>query len=184
MRIKLSIVFAIALAAIAIAQERTAVPDGLPWPRGVYIRAGSDWVGLPANPMLPFMDDFSPRWLLGFGHSDTIAEMPGPHALIQIGNAKPMFYLRGLPQANGIYLLRSEQREDYRRVRLPYSRDFRQFTRLRSQDIVELDMRQMDGDVLSATPRTELKAGEYAIISVFDQKQRGVRASFDFGVSR
>jgi hypothetical protein len=183
MRTKLSMIFAVALAGMTIAQAQTAVPDGLPWPRGVYLRAGSDWVGLPVNPLLPIAVGSSARWLLGFGQSDAIAEMPGPHALVQIGNTKPVFYLRGLPQANGIYLVRSEQKEDYRQVRMPVSRDFRQFTKLRAQDLVELDMRQMSGDVLSATPRTDLKPGEYTIISVFEQNYRPIRASFEFGVS-
>jgi hypothetical protein len=186
MRIKLPILFATALGALTLATlaiAQTGVPDGLPWPRGVYIRAGSDWVGLPANPMLPMLDDLNARWLLGFGHSDAIVEMPGPHAVIQIGTTKPMFYLRGLPQANGIYLVRTEQKEDYRRIRMPVSRDFRQFTTLRAQDKVELDMRQVSGDVLSATPRSDLKAGEYAIISVFDQNERAIRAGFEFGVA-
>jgi hypothetical protein len=183
MRSKLSFVFAIALAGMAIAQERTTVPDGLPWPRGVYLRAAGDWVGLPVNPLLPFMGG-TVRWLLGFGQSDAIAEMPGPHALIQIGNAKPTFFLRGLPQSSGIYLVRSEQREEYRKIHMPMSGDFRQFTKLRAQDLVELDMRQMSGDVLSATPKNDLKPGEYAIISVFEQNERAIRASFDFGVSQ
>ena len=71
-----------------------------------------------------------------------------------------------------------------RLARFRFSRDFRQFTTLRAQDKVELDMRQVTGDVLSATPRSDLKAGEYAIISVFDQNERAIRAGFEFGVSR
>ncbi|MBZ5606036.1 MAG: hypothetical protein LAO79_27395 [Acidobacteriia bacterium] len=182
MRIRITILFAIALAGLVIAQEQPGVPDGLPWPRGVYLRTGSDWIQLPANPLMPFLNGDA-RWLLGFGHSDPVAEMPGPHALVQLGNGKPMFYLRGLPASNGIYLVRSEPKEDYRQIRMPRSRDFRQFTRLRQQDMIELDMRAISGDVLSATPRTELKPGEYAIVSVFEQNLRQIRASFDFGVS-
>ena len=178
MRFKLPTI-AIALAGLAAAQQ---VPDGLPWPRGVYVRAGGDWIGLQANPLMPFVGGTA-RWLLGFGQSDAVAEMPGPHAATQIANAKPVFYLRGLPQSNGIYLVRSEQKEDYRKLRMPMSGDFRQFARLRSQDMVELDMRQISGDVLSATPKNDLKPGEYAIVSVFDQNERQIRASFEFGVT-
>jgi len=188
MRIRLSIVlmlafFAIALTSLVVAQESSAVPEGLPWPKGVYIRTGSEWIGLQANPLVPFMTGDA-RWLLGFGHGDAVAEIPGPHAMVQLGNGKPMFYLRGMPQSNGIYLVRSEQKEDFRQIRLPMSRDFRQFTKLRQQDLVDLDMRPVAGDVISATPRTELKPGEYAIVSVFEQNFRQIRASFDFGVAR
>src|SRR5579862_7816254 len=148
MQIKASVVLATALMGIGIAQAQ-ATPEGLPWPKGVYFRAGSDWVGLPVNPLLPMMQGTA-RWLLGFGNSDAIAEMPGPHASIQIGSGKPMFYLRGLPSSNGIYLVRTEQKEDYRMLRMPMSSDFRQFARLRTQDVIELETRQVSGDVMSA----------------------------------
>ena len=179
MKFKLPFIFAIALGGIAAAQQ---VPDGLPWPRGVYLRAGNDWVGLPVNPLVA-VHGASVRWLLGFGQSDAVAEMPGPHALIQIGNTKPTFYIRGVPQSYGIHLVRSEQKDDYRQVRMPVSRDFRQYAKFRSQDLIELDFRALSGEVLQATPRTELKAGEYAIISEFEQDIRQVRASFEFGVN-
>lgn len=179
MRIQASILLTLAAAGLAAAQ----VPDGLPWPKGVYIRAGSEWVGLPANPLLPVMQGTA-KWLLGFGQSDAIAEMPGPHALVQIGNGKPMFYLRGLPQSNGIWLVRTEQRDDYRKLRMPVSGDFSQFVRLRSQDLVEMEMKQVSPDVLSVTPKSDLKPGEYAILSVFEQNYRPIKASFEFGISR
>ncbi len=179
MKFKASMILALALASIATAQN---VPDGLPWTRGVYLRAGSEWVGLPPNTLMP-MREGTARWLLGFGQSDAVAEMPGPHALVQIGNTKPTFYLRGIPPSNGIYLLRSEQRDDYRRIRMPMSHDFRQFAHFRSQDMVDLDMRALGGDVYSATPRADLRPGEYTIVSVFEQNIRQVRASFEFGVT-
>lgn len=180
MRTKLSIVLAIALGGFAAAQS---APEGLPWPRGVYIRTGADWIGLPANPLMPFLNAGGARWLLGFGHGDAVAELPGPHALVQLGSAKPMFYLRGLPQSNGIYLVRSEQKEDYRALRFPTTGDIRQFTRMRQHDLIDLDVRPVAGDVISLTPRADLKTGEYAIVSYFEQNYRAIRASFDFGIA-
>src|SRR5262249_52500120 len=131
-----------AFAGIAAAQ----VPDGLPWPRGVYMRAGSEWVGLPASPMVP-MTGGTARWLLGFGKNDAVAEMPGPHALVQIGNGKPTFYMRGIPPSGGIRLIRLAQKDDFREIRMPQSHDFRQFTKFRPSDLVELDVRAVGGDV-------------------------------------
>jgi hypothetical protein len=182
MKLKLTLISAIALAGIAMTLSAQQSPDNLPWSRGVYLRAGNEWVSLPVNPLMPFKEG-SARQLLGLGQSDAIAEMPGPHALIQIGNGKPTFYLRGIPQTYGIYLVRSEQKDDYRRVRMPMSRDFRQFAKFRQQDLVDLDMRAVSGDVLTVTPRTELKPGEYAIVSEFEQNIRQIRASFEFGVT-
>lgn len=180
---RLSIVLTIALAASAIAQERPGVPEGLPWARGVYLRAGSDWVGLPVNPLLPFAQGTA-RWLLGFGQSDSIAEMPGPHALIQTASAKPTFYMRGIPPSAGIYLVRSTPKDDYREIRMAWTGDFHEFGKFRAKDLVELDIRPVSGDIVTATPKTDLAPGEYAIVSFFEQNYRGVRASFDFGVTR
>jgi len=182
MRIKALLIFALAIAGTTVALAQSGTPEGLPWPKGVYVRAGSEWVGIPVNPLLPMMQGTA-RWLLGFGNGDAVAEMPGPHALVQIGNAKPMFYLRGLPQSNGIYLVRAEMKDDYRKLRMPVSGDFRQFVKLRSQDIVEMDVRQVSADVLSVSPKSDLKAGEYSILSVFEQNYRPIRASFEFGVT-
>lgn len=179
MKFQLSFFSVIALAGFALAQP---APENLPWPRGVYLRAGNDWVSLPVNTLVPFREG-SARQLLGFGESDAIAEMPGPHALVQIGSTKPTFYLRGIPAAFGIHVVRSEQREDYRRIRMPRSSDFRQFARFRSQDLVELDMRPLSGDVITVTPRADLKAGEYTLVSNFEQNIRQIRASFEFGVN-
>lgn len=177
MRLQLVLAFAIATGASALAQSSLA--DSVPWPRGVYLRSGNDWVSLPVNPLLPIMNG-SARWLLGFGQSDAVAELPGPHALVQTGNAKPMFYLRGMP--NGIRLIRTDQKDDYRMIRMPVTRDFRQFTKFRAQDTIELDVRGVSGDVVSATPKADLKPGEYAIVGAFEQSQRQIRASFEFGV--
>ena len=182
MRTAFSIVLATAAVA-AVLMAQTA-PEGLPWPNGVYLRSGGDWVVIPANPLVPFTNASDARWLLGFGQSDATVEMPGPHALVQLGNTRPTFYLRGIPSSYGIYLLRSQQREDYRMIRMPMSRDFRQFTKFRTQDMVELELKNVSGDVITATPRTELKPGEYALVSVFQQNERQIRASFDFGVAR
>jgi hypothetical protein len=179
MKLKLSLLPAIALAGLALAQQ---APEGLPWMRGVYLRAGNEWVSLPVNPLMPFHSG-SVRELLSLGQSDAVAELPGPHALIQIGNTKPTFYLRGIPQSYGIYLVRSEQKDDYRKVRMPMSRDFRQFAKFRNSDLVELDTRAVSGDVLSVTPRADLKPGEYTLVSEFEQNIRQIRASFEFGVT-
>ena len=54
MRIKAFMIFVIALAGVASAQQ--GVPDGLPWPRGVYLRAGGDWVGIQPNPLMPMVE--------------------------------------------------------------------------------------------------------------------------------
>jgi hypothetical protein len=182
MRFKLPTIFAIALAGLAPSIRAQQVPDGLPWPKGVYLRAGNDWVGLPVNPVMPFKEG-TVRWLLGFGQSDAVVEMPGPHAQTQIANAKPMFYLRGIPPSYGIWLLRTEQKQDYRKIRMPMSGDFRQFARFRSQDMVQLDLRALSANVVSATPTADLKPGEYALVSEFEQNIRQIRASFEFGVT-
>jgi hypothetical protein len=182
MRTKLAIVLALTFAGCALAQQRPAVPDGLPWPSGVYFQAGTNWVALTGSPLMPFLDG-DLRWLLWYGHGDAVAEMPGAHALAQLSAAKPVFYLRGIPATSGIRLVRVQEKDDYRLLKMPVNRDFHEFTRFRRQDLIDLDVRQVSGDVVQATPRGELKPGEYAIVSQFEQNMRQIRASFEFGIA-
>jgi hypothetical protein len=171
----------ILLSTILAAQSPQADLSGIPESRGVYYHAPSGWIGLPATTLLAFEQD-SARWLLGFGHSDAIAEIPGPHSAVQIPSTRPVFHLRGYAGANALYLVRDTPKLDYREIRMPWTRDFHNFTRFRSQDLVDLDVTPAAGGILTITPKQDLKPGEYAIVSLADPAMRGIRLSFDFGV--
>jgi hypothetical protein len=171
----------ILLSAVLAAQSPQADISGMPESRGVYYHAPSGWIGLPANPLLGFREG-STRWLLGVGGGDAIAEIPGPHSQVQLPSSRPIFHLRGYSGANALYLVREIEKLDYREIRMPYTRDFHNFTRFRAQDMVELDLASAGDGILTLTPKTDLKPGEYAIVSMAEPGMLGIRLSFDFGV--
>jgi len=169
------------LCVVLAAQSPQADLSGIPESRGVYYHAPSGWIGLPANTLMAFEND-SARWLLGFGHSDAIAEIPGPHSAVQIPSSRPIFHLRGYSGANALYLVRDTPKLDYREIRMPRERDFNNWARFRSQDLVDLDVSSAGNGILTVTPKTDLKPGEYALVSLADPAMRGIRLSFDFGI--
>jgi hypothetical protein len=172
----------ILLTSILAAQSPQADIAGIPESRGVYYHAPSGWIGLPPNPLLGFREG-STRWLLGVGGGDAIAEIPGPHSQVQIPSYRPIFHLRGYSVANALYLVRETSKQDYREIRMPYTRDFHNFTRFRAQDLIDIDMSSSADGILTVTPKTDLKPGEYAIVSLAEPAMRGIRLSFDFGVA-
>lgn len=171
----------ILLSTILAAQSPQADLSGIPESRGVYYHAPSGWIGLPSNTLMAFEWD-SARWLLGFGHSDAVAEIPGPHSAVQIPSSRPIFHLRGYSGANALYMVRDTPKLDYREIRMPWGGDFNNFTHFRSQDIVEMDVSSAGNGILTLTPKADLKPGEYAIVSLADPAMRGIRLSFDFGI--
>jgi hypothetical protein len=171
----------ILLSAVLAAQGPQADITGIPESRGVYYHTPSGWIGLQGNPMLAFREG-SMRWLLGVGGGDAIAEIPGPRAMVQIPSSRPIFHLRGYSSASALYLVRETPKQDYREIRMPYTRDFHNWTRFRQQDLVDLDLTPAGDGITTLTPKTDLKPGEYAIVSLADPAMRGIRVSFDFGV--
>ncbi len=179
---KLSMIAGIAFIGAAWAQSSDGPQPGPPPLRGVYFRSPAGWVGLPVSMLLPF-ENGTARWLLGFGHSDAIAEQAGPHAAFQTSNTKPTFYLRGFPPSSGIYLVKEVEKQDFREIHMPVSGNFREWAHFRKSDLIDVDVRPGTGDVLTFTPKADLKPGEYAIVSVFEPQERAIRVSFDFGVN-
>src|SRR5215813_9175651 len=134
MRNRFTIIFLIAVACSVTLAAQTASP-AIPSARGVYFRATSGFVGLPANVLMPFEGGMA-KWLLGFGRGDGVAEIPGPHAAIQTGSTKPTLYVRGFPPSGGIYLVRQVEKQDYREIHMAISGNFRTFAHLRQKDLL------------------------------------------------
>jgi hypothetical protein len=63
------------------------------------------------------------------------------------------------------------------------SGDMRSFAHLRQKDLIDIEIKPLIDDVLQITPRVDLKAGEYAIVSVLEPMYHNIRVGFDFGVS-
>ncbi len=172
----------ILLSAILAAQSPQADIAGIPDSRGVYYHAPSGWIGLPANPLMAFQGGTA-RWLLGVGRGDAVAEIPGLHSAVQIPSLRPIFHLRGYAGPNELYLVRETPKQDYREIRMPYSRDLHNWANFRQQDLVEMELSSVGDGILRLTPKADMKPGEYAIVSLAEPGMRGIRLSFDFGVA-
>lgn len=172
------------LAGTLLAQENPAIA-GLPAARGIYYHAAQGWVALSPTVLIPFFEGRAGALeILNVGSDHAIAEMPGRRADVQIGNdARPTFYLRGITSSE-LYLVRAVSKADYRELRMPTSRHFREWAHFRAKDIADLDLQPMAADVVAVKPRADLKIGEYALASVFEPGDRWIRLGFDFGLTQ
>jgi hypothetical protein len=82
-----------------------------------------------------------------------------------------------------LYLVRETTKQDYREIRMPYSRDFHNWAGFRAKDLVDLDLTPAGNGILTLTPKADLAPGEYVIVSLAEPGMRGIRLSFDFGVA-
>ncbi len=171
----------ILLPGLLAAQSTQADLSGIPESQGVYYHAPSGWIGLAPNPLMPF-EGGNARWILSLGRSPAVAELPGPHAAVQVPGARPVFHLRGFAPNTALYLVRATPKLDYREIRMPLVDDAHTFARFRSQDIVDYDLTWTNG-IATVTPKTDLKPGEYALVSQYEPGMRALRLSFEFGVT-
>lgn len=172
----------ILFAGFAAAQSTQSDLTGIPTSTGVYYHAPTGWVGLPAQPLLPF-EGGNVRWILGLGRSDAVAEIPGPHSVVQLPGTRPVLHLRGFLPDNAIYVVRETPKQDYREIKMPTSPDMHNWTRFRAQDLVDYTLTRNADGIATLTPKADMKPGDYAVVSQYEPGMRGIRIAFDFGVT-
>jgi hypothetical protein len=169
-------VFASALAA----QVPSAAPEGLPEERGVFYRVGPNWEPLSRTEFLP-LPDGELRSFLSIGRRHLVGQVSGPQALIR-SNRKPVFYIRGFSPADGIYLVRTRARREFRAVKMTMDRRISDGPHFRSEDLVPFDLAAAGFDVITLTPRTDLAPGEYVIVTAVGASYRWLHFAYGFGV--
>ncbi len=183
-----SIACATLLAIVSLAQDNPAGaqpgnPDiaSLPAGRGVYYRASGGWVALSPTSLMPLMEGRAVALdILNVGSDHAGAQMPGPHAIVQINDARPTFYMRGIPVSE-LYLVRAVLKPSYRELRMPISGHFWEWAHFREKDLAEIDLQAVGNGVVTVKPRAGLKPGEYALATLFDS-ERWIRLGYDFGL--
>jgi hypothetical protein len=121
--------------------------------------------------------------ILNAGSDHAIAEMPGPHAGVQISNdTRPTFYLRGIAPTQ-LYLVRAVPKVEYRELRMPISRNFREWAHFRAEDIPDIELQPAAADVVTVKPLADLKPGEYALASIIEPGSHWIRIGYDFGLA-
>ena len=157
---------------------------GIPAPRGIYYRTAGEWISLPHTILMPFAEGKNAALeVLNVGRNHTVVEIPGAHAVVQIGNeARPTFYLHGISPAD-VYLIRARSKAEYREVRMPISIHFREWAHFDAKDIADFGIAGVNGDVVAIQPVADLKPGEYALAAVIQPGDYWLRMGFDFGVA-
>ncbi len=164
----------------ALAQQPGARVIQVPFGNGVYYQGSSGWLTLPVNTFLPVQGS-GVKAFFG-GTRDLKYEMPGAHAAVSVRDSKPSFYIRGYQAGARLILVRSDERQDYRRITMDGSRNIRIWGRFRSSDVTEVEAEAIADGVLRVRPRTDLKPGEYALISSGDQGFLAIRLAYECGV--
>jgi hypothetical protein len=156
---------------------------GIPESRGIYYRSAGDWVTLQNTVLMPLWEGRGAALeILNVGSDHTVAQMPGSHATVQIGNdPRPTFYLHGISPAD-VYLVRATTKADYREVRMAVSRHFWEWAHYQAKDVTDFEILGVNGDVVTIRPSADLKPGEYALASNFTSGDHWVKIGFDFGI--
>jgi hypothetical protein len=153
----------------------------VPFGNGVYYQGSSGWVSLTMRPLLPTYDGAVREFFIG---TRTLKyEMPGQHAALAVSDSKPAFYIRGYHAGSRLLLVRGSEKQDYRKITMDTSRDLKVWGRFRSGDVTEVEAEAIADGVLRVRPRTDLKPGEYVLVSSVDSSFRAIRLAYEFGVA-
>lgn len=155
----------------------------LPYGRGIYYDDPSGVVSLPSTTVLPYRHE-GVRDFLSIGRTKSTIEVPGARAGLTITNTKPTFYVSGYPSGTRLYLVRGIEKQDYRQIKVNYSRDFSEWDRIMPKDIAAIDVQAMGPGLLAITPRTDLAPGEYLILTAPDREYRAIQLCFEFSVQQ
>jgi len=153
----------------------------VPFGNGVYYQAPSGWVSLTVRTFLP-SDEGGAREFFGAPRRLKF-EMPGAHASVAVSDSKPTFYVRGYRAGSQLRLVRGTEKQDYRKVTMAGTHDIHSWGRFRSEDVTEVEGEVVADGVLRIRPRTDLKPGEYILVSSADQGFRAILLAFEFGVA-
>jgi hypothetical protein len=155
---------------------------GLPTARGIFYRSGSEWVALSYTVLMPFWEGRGMALeILNVGSDHATSEIPHAHSGIQLSEPRPTFYLHGINPAD-VYLVRATPKDDYREIRMPVSRHFRKWAHFRAEDVVDLAITGINGDVVAVKPNADLKPGEYVLAPGVQSGDEWLRLGFDFGI--
>jgi hypothetical protein len=164
------------------AQSEGIDVTGLPAARGIFYRSGGQWVALSSTVLMPFWEGRNLALsILNVGSDHASSEIPGAHSGVQIGDPRPTFYLHGINPADA-YLVRAVSQDDYREIRMPVSRHYRRWAHFRAEDVTDVEIVGINGDVVAVKPNADLKSGEYAFAPGVQQGDQWLRLGFDFGI--
>lgn len=155
----------------------TVIPPG----SAAYYQAPSGLVPMRGTFLMPLFQDTSASWL-GVGRPKAIVDLPGKTATFGVAEFRPTFLLRGFSPDSGLYLVRESHKEDFRRLNMPVSRTISQWGHFKNGDLTEIEFDSLDPDVIRIRPRTDLKPGDYILVSDLESRYRAMRIGFEFHI--
>ncbi len=138
-------------------------------------------MGLPYTVMLPFRHDSVREYFSLGGHANFKAEIPGAGAALAVSTPRPMFYMRGYQSGTRLYLVRSDEKQDYREIKMEYPHDYSEWAKV-TKNVSPVEVEAIANDLISITPHENLAPGEYVILTSLDREERAIQLSFEFAL--
>ena len=156
--------------------------DGMPNAKGVYYKSGENWSSLSWNMMWPTIHN-QVRDFLSIGKRQYVAEIPGQHATLQVGEAQPVFFVRGL--GNGITprLVQFTNKKDYRQVKMKDASLFAPRVPIEDKEMRDIEIAVLSENIIAVRPKGNLPAGEYAIVTNTLEDSQRMMMSFEFSIA-
>ncbi len=158
----------------------SAVVPGLPAEPGVYYCEGERWVELSSDVVFPEIDT---KWKGMTVIEDRRYVIAGKGAGLQVRQANPTFYVRGISPRRVWQLVRLEPKDDYREWRTVPADVFRYAQPVQQKEFIapELELRGVAHDLFELRPAAALPPGQYAI-TMLAPGQRWIVTAYEFAV--
>ena len=158
-------------------QEERAVP-GLPAGAGLYLKESSGWV--PLSSFLFWAPLYSgSSWLHG-SHKYSVP-LDKAHSAFQITESRPNFYVREPASDQSWQIIHLSSRDDQRQVRMAWSDKWDNMDRIQPNQVIDVPMAHVAGDIFVLTPNAALEAGEYLLCTTLPE-QASLNLCYSFGV--
>jgi hypothetical protein len=159
----------------------SGTPAGLSAEPGVYYKEGDRWVRLSAVSAIVRPKGLGAALLTGGLTGVRTAHMfPGAQAAIKITERRPVFHIQGYDLAEqGISIVRLSRKGDSREVANGFVSPFALKVGYKQSDLRKVAVTRLTNDLVSATPESDLEAGEYLLVLGRTSEADG---GFDFSI--
>ncbi len=159
----------------------SATVPGLPAERGLYYRAGNQWVGLPSAAIWP---EINTNWRGMTLIEDRHYVIAGAGAGLRVRESTPAFYVRGMSPRRVWQLVRLDKKKKSREWRTVPAEVFRNAWSIEQREVraPDLEFRAVAHDLFVLRPATALEPGQYAI-TMLVPGQRWLVVAYEFAVA-
>jgi hypothetical protein len=154
----------------------------MPNAKGVYYKSGGNWSSLSWTLLWPSLHNEVAEYF-SVGKRHYVAEVAGQHAVMQVGEAQPVFFVRGLANALAPRLIQFTNKKDHRQVNMKPASLFAPEVPIAEKDMRDIDIAVLSENIVAIRPKGNLPAGEYALVTNGLEDSRRIMMSFEFRVA-